>query len=172
MENYLLFPYSSEAEELSGKLGFSRTFFLDRDLVLVKGNFKEILKGCSEARGKQIVYVAENEEMLRLVVEKSPVNIILGMEKIFSKDSLHHPKAGLNQVICKLAAEKGKKFGFSFSAILNCKDPSRIMHRIGFNLGLCKKYKVKFIFSNFSKSFWEMRSAADLEAVRTVLEQI
>ncbi|MFH0701900.1 MAG: hypothetical protein V2A62_05705 [Candidatus Woesearchaeota archaeon] len=46
MENYLLLPYTTEAEELSKSLGFSKTLFLGRDLVIVKGNPREILNGC------------------------------------------------------------------------------------------------------------------------------
>jgi len=171
MENYLLLPPSLELEELSRGLGFNKTLFLDQDILLVKGNFKEILNQCKLAKGKKTIYLAENEETLRLVVEKSPVDIIMGMEKIYSKDSLHYPKAGLNQVLGKIGAEKGKVFGFSFSEMLNSKNSSRLMHRMSFNLGVCKKYKVKVVFSNFSRSAQEMRSAADLEAVKRVLEK-
>jgi hypothetical protein len=172
MENYLLLPYSAELEELSKQLGFSKTLFLGRELVLVKGNFKEVLNQCRLANGKKTIYFAENEEMLRLVVEKSPVDIVIGMEKIYSKDSLHYPKAGLNQVLGMRGAEKGKIFGFSFSEMLNSKQVSRLIHRMSFNLGVCKKHGVKAVFSNFSLSPLEMRSAADLEAVKRVLEKI
>ncbi len=172
MENYLLLPYSSELEEFSTSLGFSKTLFLGRDLVLVKGNFKEILQGCRSAQDKKTIYVAENEEMLRLVVEKSPVDLVLGVEKIFWKDSLHYPKSGLNQVLCNLAKKNNKSFGLSFADMLHAKHLGKLMHRMAFNLHLGKKYGLKMILSNFSSQKEEMRSSSDLESLRRVLEGI
>ncbi|MEK6937678.1 MAG: hypothetical protein AABX04_01400 [Nanoarchaeota archaeon] len=172
MENYLLLNHILELEELSKSLGFSKTLFLGQDIMIVKGNPREILNGCKEAqRQKQVtIYFAENEERLRFVLEKTSVNLVLGMEKIFHKDSPHYPKSGMDQILAKLAVATGKTMGFSFSELLNVKDKGKLMHRISFNLGLCKKYKVNFIFGNFSLRPEEMRSAADLEAIRRVLD--
>ena len=174
MENYLFLEYSSELEQLSKTLGYSKTLFLGRDFILVKGSFKEILNSCHEAQRKKLltIYIADNEEMLRSVVEKSPVDVVMGMEKLFGKDSFHYPKSGLNHILCRFATEKGKKFAFSFSDVLNAKERGRMIHRIGFNFGLCQEYGVKVIWSNFSSIKEEMRSNSDLEAVRRVLEKV
>ena len=40
--------------------------------------------------------------------------IVFGIEKIHPKDSLHYPKSGLDPVLCKIAADRGKIIGFSF----------------------------------------------------------
>lgn len=174
MENYLLLPHTTEAEELSTSLGFTKTLFLGRDLMLVKGNPHEILDGCKEAQRNKLltVYLAENEERLRFVVEKTTVNIVFGMEKIFHKDSPHYPKSGMDQVLAKLAASTGKRVGFSFSELLNAKDKGRLLRRMAFNLKLCRKYKVKVVAGNFSIHSEEMRSVADLEAIFRTLSQI
>ncbi|MFH0701899.1 MAG: hypothetical protein V2A62_05700 [Candidatus Woesearchaeota archaeon] len=92
------------------------------------------------------------------------------MEKIFHKDSPHYPKSGMDQVLAKLAAATGKVLGFSCSELLNAKDKSKLLHRMAFNMGLCKKYNVKIVFGNFSAVKEEMRSAADLEVIKRVLE--
>ncbi|MEK6845408.1 MAG: hypothetical protein AABY26_01505, partial [Nanoarchaeota archaeon] len=117
MDNYLLFEATPEAEKLSKELGFTRALFLHRDLVVISGTPKELMAQAQRAKqkGLQVLYFAEEEKKMRFVLEKVPVDIILGMEKLFSKDSLHYPKSGLDQVLCKITAEREKAFGFSFS---------------------------------------------------------
>lgn len=174
MENYLLLNYTAELEQLSKGLGFDKSLFFGRDLLIVKGNPREILQSCKEAQRQKLltIYFAENEERLRFVLGKTSVNIVLGMEKIFHKDSLHYPKSGTDQVLAKLAASTGKILGFSCSELLKAKDKSKLMRRMAFNLKLCQKYKIKFIVGNFSLLAEEMRSASDLEALGRVLKQI
>lgn len=171
MDNYLLLKPIPEIEELSKQLGFTKTLFLERDLMLISGSLAEMINKAKEAKRKKLLAVCEveDEKKIRLVLEKVPVDIIMGMEKIFRKDSVHFPKSGLDQVLCKIAAEQGKAFGFSFSEILKAKDRPTLLRRVMFNLKLCQKYNVKVVFSNFSLDKWEMRSAKDLEAFQRIL---
>lgn len=171
MDNYLLFKYDAQAEKLGAELGFERTFFLDRDIVLVSGNPREILQKSCSAGKKTTLYLAEDDKKLRFVLEKTPVKMVLGMEKMFSRDSTHFPKSGLDQILCRIAADKEKIICFSFSEILNSKRPDFLLRRMGFNINLCKKYKVPFLVGNFSRNQEEMRSAKDLDAFRRVLEK-
>jgi len=174
MDNYLLLTREKEIEELSTLLGFTQTYFLEKDLVVVKGTLKEIVLQAREAhlQKKLVLFEADTEDKLRFVLEKSPVDIILGAENIFNKDSPHYPKSGIDQILAKIAASQGKGLGFSISKILNAKNRAKLMHRMAFNLRLCQKYKVKVVFGNFSREKWEMRSSKDIEAVRRVLEQL
>ncbi len=172
MENYLLLKRTKEAEELSKRLGFEKALFLDSELALVKGSkAKELLEEVKNAKRKKLktVYFAFGEEMLRFALEKSEVDIILGMEKIFAKDSLHYLKSGLDQILCKIALDKNKIIGFSVQEILDAKERSKLLARIRFNIHLCKKYKVKMLFGNFSREIYAMRSAKDLDAMLRVL---
>ncbi len=172
MENIILIQKSKELGELSQKLGFTKTLFLDEDFVLVKGKAKkEFLDQIKEAKRKNKLafYQPETEEMLRFALEHTPIDLIFGMEKINPSDSLHYLRGGLDQILCRIAAEKEKTIGFSFQQILTAKDSGKMIARMKFNLKLCKKYKVKIVFSNFSCSHWEMRSAKDLEAFLRVL---
>ena len=55
MDNYLLLKESTELLELSKKLGFSKTYFLDSSLILVKGGSKkQLLKEINQSKGLTI----------------------------------------------------------------------------------------------------------------------
>ncbi len=173
MDNYLLMPYSEEAEKLSRKLGFSQALFLDGQLELVEGNNpKKLLSAIAKAKSakKITVYRAHDEHSLRFVLEKTPADIIFGIELMHQKDSVHYPRSGLNQVLCKIAAARGKIIAFSVSDLLRADDNRpQLLRRMGFNIMLCRKYKVQFMMNNFSRELWEMRSAHDLKVVERVL---
>ena len=98
------------------------------------------------------MFRAESEELFRFALEKTTIDIVFGQELINPKDSLHFPRGGLDQITCKIAKEKEKTIAFSFSDILGSGNKGRLLGRIRFNLQLCRKYKVKMLFSNFSEN--------------------
>lgn len=172
MDEYVLMKKSTEIEKLALELGFTKVHFLDNDFVLLKGKTqKELLKEIENARNKKLktVYKADSEEMLRFALEKNGLDIIYGMENIHPKDGMHFVRGGLDQVLCKIAAEKGKILVFSFSEILNSSDKGKLLARMMFNVKLCKKYKVPIILCSFASFKEEMRSAKDLQALGRVL---
>ncbi len=170
MDNYLLLKENEELNELSTKLGFSKTYFL-KDLELLNPKSKkELLKQTKST--KTTVFIPQTEEMLRFALEKSSVDIIMGTEMINAKDSVHFVRGGLDQITCRIAKDKGKIIAFSFGDILRSKDRARLLARMMFNIKLCKKYGVKVIFSNFSLKKEEMRSAKDLRAFFNVLSTV
>lgn len=168
--NLVLMKENEEVASLSSELGFDKTLFLDKDFFLVKEkNKKDFVKKIKEAKRKNLLVLvkAESEELLRFLIERTAVDIIFGMERINPKDSVHFPRGGLDQIICKLAVENSKMLAFSFNDILNAKDnlvQARLMNRMRFNIKLCKKYKVKMFFSSFANNKMEIRSAKDLKA--------
>ena len=168
--NLVLMKENEETAKLSTSFGFDNIFFLEKDIVLVTGKSKkDYLKNIKKAKQKKLLVLAkpETEEMLRFLIERTAVDIIFGMEKINPKDSVHFPRGGIDQVICKLAADNGKVLAFSFNDILCAKDVlirAKLMNRMRFNIKLCKKYKVKMFFSSFAKNKMELRSANDLKA--------
>ncbi len=174
MINIILTKPNLAIEQLSTRLGFDKTLFLERDLILLEGdNKKEILQAIDRAHNKKllVIYSAASEDMLRFIIEKTYVDIIIGMEHIFEKDSLHFIRGGLDQILCTFAKDKHKTFGFSFADIIQSSDRPRLLRRIMFNLYLCKKYKVPILFNNFSTDIQEMRSAKDLAAMERVLRK-
>ena len=153
------------------KFGFDRTLFLGKDFVLVTGNNKkELLQKInrSKQKGFFVVVKVESEEILRFVVEKTTADMIFGQELINLKDSVHYVRGGVDQIICKICAEKGKIIGFSFADILK-KDRVKLLARMRFNIKLCQKYKVKCFFGNFAEDKWEIRGVHDLQAFWEVL---
>ena len=172
MEDYVLMKKSAEIEKLASELGFTKVHFLENDFVVLKGkNPKELLKEIRNARDKKLktAFKANSEEMLRFALEKMPVDIVYGMELIHSKDSVHFVRGGLDQVLCTLAAEKGKIIAFSFTEILNSSERAKLLARIMFNLKLCRKYRVPIAWGSFASTRMEMRSAKDLQALGRVL---
>lgn len=172
--NLLLIKENEKIVELSKKLGFDKNLFLEKDLVLISGESKkELLKKIMIAKQKKLLVLVKpkTEEMLRFLVEKTPVDVVFGMELINLKDSVHYLRGGIDQIICKICAEKGKIMGFSFAQILKVegKERSRLLSRMKFNIKLCQKYGVRYYFSNFSDSIWEMRGIHDLKAFWEVL---
>lgn len=172
MDNFLLMKRTDELELLSRKLGFDKILFLESGLVLITtSDKKKLLQEIKVARQKGFftIYQPRTEEMLRFAMEKTPIDIVVGFESINPKDSLHYVRSGLDQIYCRIAKEKNKILGFSFSEILNSSNQSKLIARMTFNLKLARKYQLKVIFGNFSREKDEMRSAKDLEAFFRVL---
>ena len=169
MYNYLLIKKTEELEKLSKQLGFTKTFFLEDFNIIKSSTKKGILKEIKQ--NKINLLIASTEELLRFALEKTSVDIVMGMEKIHPKDSVHFVRGGLDQVLCKIARDKKKIFSFSFSDILNSSSRGKLMGRVMFNLKLCKKYNVNVIFSNFSSIKEEMRARKDLEVFLQILKK-
>lgn len=170
--NLVLMKENEELLELSKKLGFSKTLFLGKDLALVSGiNKKKILNEIKEAKKKNLFVVvkAVTEEVLRFVLEKTTADLVFGQEMINPKDSVHFRRGGLDQILCKIARDKGKIIGFSFQDILNSNEKAKVMGRMMLNIKLCRKYKVKTFFGNLSENLFNLRSKKDLEAFWNVL---
>lgn len=174
MHNLLLMKKNEELLSLSKELGFSKTLFLGSGFVLVSGDSKkQLLKSIKDGKKKGLmtIYLVKDEEMLRFALEKTSVDMVFGQELINAKDSVHFVRGGLDQITCKIAASQGKIVGFSFSDILGVSggERSRLLARMMFNIKLCKKYKVRMFFGNFSLEKMSMRSGKDLEAFFRVL---
>jgi len=119
---------------------------------------------------KELVVVqGGNDKINRLAVENRNVAVLLSPEKGKSKDFMFSRNSGLNQVLCKLAAKNHVSIGFNFSDILDSKEKRKILGRMAQNVRLCKKYKVKMIFSSFARSKYELRSEAILASFAKIL---
>lgn len=163
---------NEKIEQLSKELGFTRALFLDEDFVFIREeNKKELLKKIKKAKKKNLltIYQPSSEELLRFALEKTPVNMVVGMEKINPKDSVHFVRSGLDPVLCKITHDQKKIIAFSFNDILKAKDKGKLMGRTMFNIKLCRKYKVKIYFGSFAASKFEIRSARDLETFLRLL---
>tara|TARA_Y100000310_G_C20651012_1_gene799439 strand:+ start:1417 stop:1908 length:492 start_codon:yes stop_codon:yes gene_type:complete len=123
-------------------------------------------------KNKELVVVQGGDEKVnRLAVETRKVDVLLSPEKNSKKDFMFFRNSGLNQVLCKLANKNKIAIGFSFSDVLNSKGRgrSKILARMAQNVKLCKKYKVKMMFSSFAKDKYELRSETILASFAKIL---
>ena len=105
----------------------------------------------------------------QVLFERIKPDIVYNLELAARKDSLHFRNSGLNQVLCRFAAENKIIVGFSFNSILNFKNRILLLGRIIQNIGLCRKYKIETCFASFAKMPYEMRAYHDLISFLIVL---
>lgn len=155
----------TQNKEVEEKLGIKTELVRIINVPLAK-----LRNEIQKEKGKIIVFGGD-EKTNRAAVENKNVDILLSPELNKRSDSLHYRKSGLNQVLCKLAKQNGVAIGFDFSLLLNSKERSKILGRMMFNYKLCKKYKVKMVFSTFSKDKFELRSKDSMSVFNRILEK-
>ena len=173
----IVFPVGNEKEfiEIAEKLGYDAIVFVynnakDLPELKIKSKVKIFTgllsdeKGIQKAKKKVDVVLVKSTGNDRWVLEKSNAGILFGLEEVHKKDFMHHRASGLNQVLCKIAAKKGKKIAFPFSTLLNSSNMLRaqIMGKVMQNIRFCRKYKVRTVFASFAKKPYEMRAVNDL----------
>jgi hypothetical protein len=159
MDNIFLMRRDDSLVCLVASLGFSRNLFLDDVLLLKEDNKKKL----SKKYPKLTLFEPSSEDMLRFVLERSPIDVVYGIEKINHKDSVHFVRGGLDQILCRIAKAKGKTIGFDLAGMISGKVK---MNRVIFNMKLCKKYGVE--------TAWIMKdliSKNDLDAFIRVLRK-
>jgi RNase P/RNase MRP subunit p30 len=174
MRNFIRAKPSKELLDLSKQLGFSETLFLEQDFTYInEKNFKEILKQIQKAKRQGLISVVKphTEPDFRQILEKSNADIIVGVEDIHPKDSLHYVRGGLDQIMCNIAHNKNKIIAVSMSDLFNAKNKSFKLARIKANLKLCKKYKVELLFTSFATTKEDMRQMKDIKSFITMLKK-
>ena len=168
----IVFPNGNEKEflEIARKLGLELIFVYPlAKYKKIEGmktgiraaNKKEIEKA---RRLSELVVIKSKEEEDRYYLEKSKVDLVFDFELSPKEDFLHGRRSGLNHILTRIAKEKNKIIGFSFSSILNSKNKARLMGRIMQNIRICRKAKVKMAVCSFASSPYELRSRHDLKA--------
>jgi len=91
-------------------------------------------------------------------------DVVFGFEKLGGRDKMHYRDSGLNQVLCRLAAQKGVAIGFSFADVLSVQGAQRavLLGRMMQNIRLCRKFKVAVRLGSFASSPKGMRGREDL----------
>lgn len=172
MDNFLFLEKNVEAEQRSKEYGFTKTLFLNKDFVfLQEHDKKKLLQAAKEAnrRGKVVICQPKTEEILRFVLEKTPIDIVIGIEQIHGSDRFHYVRGGLDQVLCAIAKQNNKTIAFSFREILVSPKRSQLLARMRLNISLCEKYNLPMLFGNFCTELGEMKTAKDLQAFWRIL---
>lgn len=104
----------------------------------------------------------KTDKDVRKAAESKHVDLLIGLEEVEVKDSLHNRNSGMNEVICKLANKNNIAIAFSFSKILHSKVKPLLLGRMMQNVGLCRKYKVRMLIASFAETKWDLRSYNEL----------
>lgn len=79
----------------------------------------------------------------RDLIESKQVNYLFGAETLSDKDKTHFRAGGLNQVLAKLIADKGKTYLFDLDSVLRSDRHELIIGRMSFNKRLLSKYSAQ-----------------------------
>lgn len=103
-------------------------------------------------------------EKPRQFIERPGVSLVYDTESSHPRKFMHHRGSGLNQVLCRMAAEKETAIGFNLSRILMAKpvERSRLMGCMRQNIHLCRKYKVMMRLASFARNPFLMRAPHDV----------
>ena len=170
----IVFPEKNERElaEMALKFGYDELLLVYAEQKLPEEKFEfngikiktAILnpKNPLKARKNADILIADKDA--RHYLEKTGIDIVFGLEAKAGKDFLKQRNSGLNQVLCTIAASRGKIYGFNFRDVLVSKNRPEVMGRMMQNLMLCKKYKVKTIFFSGAQEPLEMRNHKDMDS--------
>ncbi|MBI4146495.1 hypothetical protein HY489_04110 [Candidatus Woesearchaeota archaeon] len=160
----VVFPDGNESEFLAmaKRLGIDGLLFVYRKRTSAAGRVGLLVdaSGVSRARdaGFLTVCLASRE-----AVERG-ADLVFGFELVEGRDPTHFRRSELNQVVCRLASDKGVQIGFSFASVLASSGMQRavLLGRLMQNVRLCEKYGVRVRLASFASSPWQMRAPAEM----------
>ena len=112
---------------------------------------------------KKVVFLSNKQSNIRDVVQKHKPDIVTNLE-FQNHDFIHH-RAGINQVIGRLMAEKKVLLGISLDLLFSTKYKAEVIGRIKQNISIAKKYNVKIKLFTLAKSPYSMKSAIDISSL-------
>ena len=139
---------------------------LDEDIAVVSADRdSELRKKIAHERksGKIIAVLGSDDEINRLALRLG-IDFLLSPEIARRKDFFDYRNSGLNQVLCKEAAENNIAVAFNFSDILNLDNETKALRlgRMMQNVRLCRKFHVPMILATFASSESELRTPREL----------
>ena len=141
------------------ELGYEKTL---RVKILTPKTAKDALN----LQGNEIIIAsAGSEDVNRALFENKNMDIVMNLELSGKEDGMHYRNSGLNQVLCKLAAEHGIAICFNIQHMKS----SRVLGRMMQNVKLCRKYKVQMKIASFASNSYEMKGASNVLSLAKVL---
>lgn len=163
--------------ETAEKLGFKELIFLYMDIkkktpklsssklkvytALLIDNIKEADKA---KKNFDLVFAPAQ----RSFFERKEIKYLINAENSKGNDFLYQKRAGLDDVMCRLAKEKNKVVVFNIQLLAQ----ENILSRMIQNARLCRKYKVRTLVASLAKSPLEMRAPKDLAGFARMLRLI
>ena len=125
--------------------------FLEEALIIKAKTKSELNNLASRNYGKFILVVkGSDDEMNRAAVENKKVDVLLNPEINRKYDFSNWRNSGLNNVLCRLAAQNNVTMGIDLSGLPEDRfEKAGRIGRIMQNIRLCRKFKTKmFIFAS------------------------
>lgn len=141
---------------------------MEKNFALIEEkNFDKIRKKITKNKGKIIVFLSNDVNLNRKVLDKEQINILL-LSQAERKDKLKQRDSGFDHVIAKIAKKNNITIGINLDEIINSKGKSKleILGRIKQNIKLCNKNKLKMKFISIRGN---ERDIYDLKALGLVL---
>ncbi|HLC57693.1 MAG TPA: RNase P subunit p30 family protein [Candidatus Nanoarchaeia archaeon] len=98
-------------------------------------------------RHNKIAVEGYNEEVNKAALENKKVVMLVNPERYFEKDFMDQRGAGLNDVLCRLAAKNNIAIALDIDYLLGLRDEEKVnkLGKIMQNIRLCNKYHVKTV---------------------------
>lgn len=129
-------------------------------IIIKETEFNKIKDKVKKNKKSEIIFSSNDDELIRKVMEKLPINgILISLEN--RKDYSKQRNSGFNEVMAKIAKKNKINLYFSFEEIINSKNKERIIARIIQNIELCNRNKIQVKIS-FDK---EKRNEKEIKSV-------
>ncbi len=117
------------------------------------------------------IFLLATKNLQETLSRTKNLHFIYGLETLHVKDSLHHRKTGINQVISRMLAENEIKVILSFKNLLDSSNPRlpQTLGRFKELIKLSRKFKFKLNLASFASDQYGLRSKHDLIALLIVL---
>jgi len=138
-----------------------------KSILISENSFERARKEIKGNTNKKIIFSSNNDKLNRKVLEKEPIDILL-LNQSQRKDKLKQRSSGFNHVLARIAKKNNITIGINLDEIINSKgkNKSEIIARIGQNIKLCNKNRLKMKFISLNKN---KRDIYDLRALGLVL---
>ena len=173
----IVIPQKNESELLAiaEKLGFKQLIFLYEDLNAkfpkVKSNKVKVLSAGLIVDAKHVDKALKKFDLVfgpaqRNFFENRKIKYLINAETSSKDDFLYQRRAGLDDVMCRLAKEKNKVIVFNIQFL----SYNNILARMMQNAKLCRKYKVKTLIASFATNPYDMRAPKDIDGFARALK--
>jgi len=95
-----------------------------------------------------IIVMGQDDDYNRKILENRKVNVLMLNENITRKDFMKQRNSGLNEVLCKIAAQNDIKIAVDIRKIIgkeNDIEKARSLARLAQNIMLCKRIRCQLI---------------------------
>jgi RNase P/RNase MRP subunit p30 len=119
-----------------------------------------------EFNPKSLVFLQpSNPKILRESVDKGLPYGIINSELIHAKDSVHYPRAGIDDTIAKIMARKKIAVVFNLNLLIKHEGENRgrIIRRMKENMRRAVKYDAPVLFASCAKNKYELFNSAQIQ---------